>query len=276
MHPELFEAHASLETTHWWFLARRQIFEELISELAPESAPGAARPVLVDVGCGTGGNTAHFSDDFDCVGIDTSADAIRLARERFPAVRFIEGIAPRDVGDALSRAEIILITDVLEHTPNDAEVLSTIVASARPGSHLLVTVPADMSLWSAHDEQFGHYRRYDATSFSMLWAGLPVEPRLVTHFNARLFWPIKWARMIGRLSRHAWGAGGSDLGPTPRLANRALTAVFAGEAGALRRGMRSHKSPVYPRGVSLIAILRRMPDVAPTGGEMVRPGSVGT
>ena len=40
-------------------------------------------------------------------------------------------------------------------------MLSELLAAASPGCYFLLTVPADPSLWSEHDESFGHYRRYD-------------------------------------------------------------------------------------------------------------------
>ena len=46
-------------------------------------------------------------------------EAIRLAAGRFPQVRFIHGLAPRDLGAIMDRARLVLLTDVLEHVPDD-------------------------------------------------------------------------------------------------------------------------------------------------------------
>ena len=92
MHYEQFQLHADIEQRHWWFVGRRRILCRLVAEVLP---PIAAKRVIVDVGCGTGGNIAALADRYRCVGIDTSAEAIELARQRFPHVRFIAGRAPR-------------------------------------------------------------------------------------------------------------------------------------------------------------------------------------
>ena len=42
----------------------------------------------------------------------------------------------------------VLLMDVLEHVPDDAAVVGSIVDALRPGCHVLITVPADMKLWS--------------------------------------------------------------------------------------------------------------------------------
>src|SRR5688500_17085095 len=82
-----FKLHARIEERHWWFVGRRRILRAVVGEVLPPATGG----VVVDVGCGTGANLAGFADDYDCVGIDTSEEAISLACQRFPKVRFICG-----------------------------------------------------------------------------------------------------------------------------------------------------------------------------------------
>src|SRR4051812_41173877 len=150
-----FQLHAQIEDRHWWFVARRQILRELARSVAPPLADGTT--VVVDIGCGTGANLAAFADEYRCVGIDTSAEAIELAQRRFPEATFICGYAPLDVDRWLSAASVVLLTDVLEHVADDRGLLESIVEASSPGAQVLITVPADMRLWSPHDEAFGHF-----------------------------------------------------------------------------------------------------------------------
>ena len=85
-----FQLHADIEQRHWWFVGRRRIMARLIAEVLPPS-PEA---LVIDVGCGTGANIAALADHYNCVGIDTSAEATELAQSRFPQVRFLTGKAP--------------------------------------------------------------------------------------------------------------------------------------------------------------------------------------
>lgn len=265
MEAELFDLHARVEGTHWWFVARRGILRALLRRLLP----AAPRPLVVDVGCGTGANVAALADWCRCVGIDTTERAVRLAAERFPGVRFIHGFAPADLGPAAAEADAFLLTDVLEHVEHDRALLAALVAAARPGAVFVVTVPADMALWSEHDVQFGHFRRYTTEEFRALWAGLPVEELMLSPFNARLYPAIRLARAVGRRVGRTWGKAKSDLGEPPALANGLLRRLFGGERERLLGVLDGTRRP-YRRGVSLVAVLRRRVAAEGAGSSPVR------
>jgi SAM-dependent methyltransferase len=253
MQSEQFELHADIEQRHWWFVARRRIMRQLVEQVLPPSPES----VVVDVGCGTGANLAALAEAYDCVGIDASAEAVELARGRFPGVRFLAGRAPDDLGDLAARARLFMLMDVLEHVDDDFAMLSDLLAAARPGAHFLLSVPADESLWSEHDESFGHYRRYDRARLEQLWAGLPVTTLLVSHFNTRLLPLIRAVRWRNRRRGQAAGLGGTDFWlPTPPL-NSLLQGIFAGESRRLLRSLAGRRDRGYTAGASLIAVLRR-------------------
>jgi SAM-dependent methyltransferase len=255
--PAHFEVVAAVDLRHWWFLGRRRILREVLAAVLP---PGRGA-LVIDIGCGTGANIAALCDRYECIGIDTSPDAIRLARQRFGGVRFICGAAPGDLGEAAGRAGAVLLMDVLEHVPDDAALLGPIVEALAPGALVLVTVPADPRLWSEHDVSLGHYRRYDAPALRRIWSSLPVSEMMVSYFNARLYPLVRAARALGRLRGRAWGREGTDMAIPRGPINRVLERVFAGEGRRLAdlaagrpRGRRG-----YARGVSLMALLRREP-----------------
>jgi SAM-dependent methyltransferase len=253
MGPEQFDVHALLEREHWWFTARRHIVEQVIHSLLP---PGTGRGV-VDVGCGTGANLGSLADRYTCTGIDPSAQAIAYAQHRYPDVNFVCGIAPHDLGEAAAAADLILLMDVLEHVAEDRQLLAGLVAVAKPGAHLLLTVPADMALWSAHDVSFGHYRRYDRLTLERVWTGLPVAVKMLSYFNARLYPVVKMVRVLSQWRGRAGGYAGTDLSRPPRLANRILHATFAGESKRLLACLEGQPGGAYRSGVSLIAVLEK-------------------
>jgi trans-aconitate methyltransferase len=255
MQTEQFQLHAEIEERHWWFVARRRIVRRLVRHVLPPS-PGTT---IVDVGCGTGANIASFSDEYRCAGIDTSAEAIGWARRRFPAARFLVGRAPGDLGDLLPQARMFLLMDVLEHLADDFAGLSELVDAAPAGSYFLVTVPADPSLWSEHDESFGHYRRYDRRRFEQLWADLAVSTLLVSHFNTRMYPLIRAVRAWNQVRGRASGRAGTDFWLPPQPVNRLLEALFAGEGSVLEDLLRGRRSQGYRAGASLLALLRREP-----------------
>lgn len=252
MNLEQFRLHAEVEEKHWWFCGRRRIMRELVHRIAPP-----ARDVtVVDIGCGTGGNIASLAEDYTCFGIDRSEEAIRLARSRFPNVRFVCG-SDLDLSEVGGRVRIFLLMDVLEHVPDDSVFLSGLLKQLRPGDYLLLTVPADMGLWSPHDVSFGHYRRYDIRQLETLCSAQPVAIRLISYFNARLYPLVKTVRTLSRLRGRTWGSAGTDLKMPAWPLNGLLKRIFEGEAEALVNLLETKRSRGYGFGVSLVALLRR-------------------
>lgn len=269
MQAEQFELNYAVETSHWWFTARRSIFGELIRQILPPSR----ETTIVDVGCGTGGNFLKLAQDYNCVGIDPSAAAIELAKRRQPQVQFIRGFAPDDLGDLCQQAQLFMLTDVLEHVPDDFALLSRLFSVAKPGAYFLLTVPADERLWSAHDESHRHYRRYDRARFQRLWRDLPATELLAEYYNARLYPVVRGMRALNRLRGRSSGAADTDLKmPSPQI-NQMLHRTFASESRVLRGVLAGAKQQGYARGVSLIAILRREPGEVQVQG---RPDDVAT
>ena len=254
MQSDQFQLHAEIEERHWWFRGRRSIVRRLLAEIA---RPGTGRRI-VDVGCGTGANIASLTDAYMCHGIDPSAEGIDLARKRFPAVHFTCGLAPDAFGSEERDADVLLAMDVMEHVPDDFLFASSLLGALKPGGHLLVTVPADESLWSPHDENFGHYRRYARERLERVWRDLPVTMVLVSHYMARLLPAVRAVRGLNQLRGRAAGAAGTDFTMPPAWVNTGLERTFTGESARLLAAMHD-PARAYRSGVSLIAILRREP-----------------
>lgn len=252
MQSELYDLHAEIELKHWWFVGRRQIMRNILNTALP---PDRNR-FVVDIGCGTGANIAALADDYSVLGIDTSEKAIKYAQQRFPNTRYVCGHAPRDLDGDFAHADAILLMDVLEHLEDPASVLGPLVETLNPGGVVLITVPADMRLWSVHDENFGHYRRYDIQSIRQVWQSMPVTEVVTSYFNSRLYPIARLARTVSRMRSKSWGKSGSDLSVPPGPANRMLENIFASESTRLLNAMQGNKAG-YRRGVSLISILRK-------------------
>ena len=253
MRDEQFELHARIEGIHWWFRGRRSIIRRMISQVLPVSRRG----VVIDIGCGTGANLDALASTHDCLGIDVSENAIRLARQRFPNIRFMHTdlrhlVVPNDLGP-----RIWLLLDVLEHVEDDIGFFSTILAVMEQDDHLLITVPANMSLWSPHDTAHGHYRRYHRAMLERLWKGHEVSVIFVSYFNFFLFPIIYVVRAYNRLRKREWGDAGTDLHLPGPFVNGFLESIFASEGLILSHMVKQGLRTGWPFGVSLMALLRK-------------------
>lgn len=257
MRDELFELHARLESDHWWFRARREILWTVVTDFVP---PGGDR-VLVEVGCGTGGNVAFFSRGYRCIGIDPAPAAVEAARRLYPQCEFVQGLAPRDLPEHARRADLFLMADVLEHVDDDAGLLRDIASRAKPRARLVLTVPADPTLWSSHDVAYGHRRRYEREHLASLLTSVPLRIDVLSYFNSRLY-PLVWLvrraeRLLGR------DLSGAQLRLPPGPINRTLYRVFRGEKDRLARVARNGPGRSYSRGLSLLAVCTHRGTEAP-------------
>lgn len=241
MEAAVFERMAELDASHWWFVGRRRILEQLIRrEVRPP--PGAR---ILEIGCGTGHNLEMLGrfGAVEATELNDSARTLASARLGRP----VERAALPDlsmVGD--ERFDLIALLDVLEHVSDDRAALQSIRPKLKPGGKLLVTVPGNPWMWSAHDVSHHHHRRYRRRELDSVAkeAGLKVD--FLSPFNSLLFPPIAAARLAGRLL----GRESADDAMPPAPVNALLRSIFGLEATLIGR-------VPFPFGVSLAAILRR-------------------
>jgi SAM-dependent methyltransferase len=241
MEAQVYERMAELDSSHWWFTARRDILEAVIRRVV--RPPKGAR--ILEVGCGTGHNLAMLSKfgTVDATELDSTARA--LASKRLG--RSIEPAALPDLS-AYPEAhfDLVALLDVLEHVPDDASALSAIRGRLKPGGKLLVTVPANPWMWSAHDVSHHHHRRYRKSELARVAREAGYEIDLLSPFNSLLFPLIAAARIAGKLT----GRESADDAMPPRPVNAVLRAIFGLETALVGR-------VPLPAGVSLVAVLGR-------------------
>jgi SAM-dependent methyltransferase len=242
MDEALYRQMRELEDRHWWFTARRRIVESVLARLP--LAPGA--PIL-DVGCGTGGNLAMLARFGSVTGAEYDADAAALACARgiAPVVR---AALPDAMPFAASQFQLVTLIDVLEHIDDDRGSLATLAGLLRPGGFLVLTVPAFPFLWSAHDTEHHHKRRYRAAQLRERITAAGLNVQWLSYYNSVLFPPVAMVRLLGKIVPHK--SVGSEVELPPAPLNALLESVFASERHWLG------KVPV-PFGVSLIAVARK-------------------
>jgi SAM-dependent methyltransferase len=241
MERAVFDRMAELDQDHWWFLARRRILKRLIERVV--CPPQKAK--ILEVGCGTGHNLAMLKSfgSVDASELDRCARAV--ANKRLPG-KVKSAKLPDLSMFTRSGYDLIALLDVLEHVPDDLASLRAIHMRLKPGGALLLTVPANPWMWSAHDAAHHHFRRYTKKQLEELFLRSGLEIQLLSYFNTLLFPLVAAARVVGKITRK----GSADDKLPSAWVNSTLNAVFGLEAGLIGRVPMSF-------GVSLVAVVRR-------------------
>lgn len=239
MDRRIYEQMQAVEDDHWWFRGRRQVISAMLGGVV---ASGAGR--VLDAGCGSGGNLHTYTRFGSVLGVDMEVVALDHARRRG-----YRGVGLASLGSLPFRSgsfDLVTATDVIEHVDDDLEALGEFARVARPGGHLLVTVPAHSWLWSDSDVQLGHRRRYTARQVEERCRAAGWSVRRTSYFNTVLLPPIAAVRWVRQ--RRGSGFAPTELAQTGPRANRMLHAPLALEARLVGAGVR------LPTGVSIACL----------------------
>jgi SAM-dependent methyltransferase len=237
----VFDRMAELDRDHWWFTARRRILAAVIARVV--RPPKNAR--ILEVGAGTGHNLEMLGQFGTVEASELDDHARALASKRLGRPVVSAALPDLSMFPAESY-DVAALLDVLEHVEDDKGSLSAVFSRLKPGGALVLTVPANPWMWSAHDVAHHHHRRYRKREVAVLAKDAGFEVELLSPFNSLLFPLIAGVRAIGKLRAHEV----ADDSMPPKPVNRILDRVFGAEAGLIGR-------VPMPFGVSLVAVLRR-------------------
>lgn len=132
--------------------------EHCVWDMSNHWVPGR----FLEMGAGTGGMTRLFLErGFKGACHDLSKDSRdQMRRNLLDHAASIEVV---DHVEELSESsfEYLLAFEVLEHIPDDQEVLRQWSRYLRPGGRLIVSVPAHQRKYGRSDSLVGHVRRYE-------------------------------------------------------------------------------------------------------------------
>lgn len=252
MEIEQYDIMARAEDRHWWYLGLRDALQTCLTQSRVHLPPN---PVVLDVGCGTGGNLRFLSTLLQpayLAGFDLNERALQYARCKCPeADIYINDIRhPRLHRDNF---DLIVICDVLYTSgiANSYSGLQTLVNALSPGGVLIVHVPAFNWLVSAHDAAVHTIERYRVAQLRRLLTDLQLETSLISYRLCCLL-PLVIMKRLPSLVTRNYRTERSELAQPHPLFNRLLFRILRFENTLIARGIK------LPFGSSILSVATKV------------------
>lgn len=149
LYVELYE----VENTHWWHRHKRTTVHQMIATYVKKGK-------ALDIGSGTGKILEELKErGWEAEGIDGAMEAVQWSKKRGITIKKADFVKHK-MPYADNTFDLVMALDLLEHVPNDGEVLREMHRVTKPGGNAVVTVPAYQWMFNYWDEILGHQRRY--------------------------------------------------------------------------------------------------------------------
>jgi len=205
------------EKTHFFYVSTHNLVASLISKWV-----GRKELAILDAGCGTGGLMERLSRFGQVVGVDYNDEAVRYARKRGLTIR---KASLTKLPFKNNHFDLVICIDVIYHRGVGDDVAATreIRRVLKPGGILILRVPANKFLLSAHDRHVHTARRYSKGELAekIKLAGLVV--RQISYVHAPLFLISLFRVGLEKLTNRA---NNSSIGLVNPIINWALTLVL--------------------------------------------------
>lgn len=226
------------ELKHWWFVSRRKIIRQVLNKLLPSNLPLK----ILEIGCGSGGNLSLLSEFGTVFAIEYDESARKAASIK-GNYQIKKGGLPNDI-PYQEKFDLICLLDVLEHIDDDVASITTIKSLLNKDGKILITVPAYNFLWSYHDIEHHHKRRYTLKQIKKILQQLDLKIAYSTYFNTFLFPLVLLVRIKNKLFNINET---SDLSMPTGITNKILQVIFSFEKKIIPRLS-------LPFGVSILII----------------------
>ena len=203
--------------------------------------------IILDAGCGTGLLMKKLSNFGEIWGIDTSSEALKLAKKN--NITKIKKASVEKIPFKDNRFDAIVSIDVLYHreVKNDLAALIEFKRVLKPGGILIIKNPAHNWLRGSHDIIIHTKRRYNRTEFKNKLDRAGLQIIKLSYINL-FFLPLA---ILKRLTESVLKTQPeSDVQSLPEGINRLLINIYNLETKFLT------KSEI-PLGLSLFAVAKK-------------------
>lgn len=242
--PEFFHDLAKLEANNFWFQSRNSLIIWALRQFFPNPCR------FLEIGCGTGFVLSGVADTFpatELTGSEIFIAGLPYASRQAPRAELLQMDAR--ALPYVRHFDVVGAFDVLEHIPEDEQVLAEIHKALVQNGGLLITVPQHPWLWSQVDEYACHVRRYTAQELRSKVSNAGFSVVRITSFVSLLL-PLMLAIRLQKRKPTQVRDPLAELrmGSFP---NRLLGMVLAVERYLIKKGTN------FPVGGSLLLIARK-------------------
>lgn len=230
------------EGNHFFYVSTHRLVTDLIKKWGRKE-----KFKILDAGCGTGGLAVKLASLGEVSAIDASPEAIKFAKIRGVGAK-LASIGRIPFPD--KSFDVVTCIDVIYHkqVKDDVGALSEIRRVLKPGGLLILRVPANKFLMSAHDRHVHTARRYDRPELIAKIVKSGLDLRFITFVHSPIFFGSLVKIFIEKIID---GNDHSAIGGTGLFLNKFLTTALNLEGALISRGVS------LPVGQGLIAVATR-------------------
>lgn len=162
MDPELYRVLIKEGRQHFWVEMRKHYLSRILKECVNLDEK------IIEIGAGIGNIASHFL----LLGYQNiSVGEVHLSGLLSAKMVGINKLYQFDIMDSpfFEHFDVVCMFDVLEHIDDDELAVKSLNKMLVPNGKAIVTVPAHMWLWSEHDLESSHRRRYEIDQLRSLF-----------------------------------------------------------------------------------------------------------
>ncbi len=218
---------------HFWFKAKADLISILLSKVSNNKSC-----TILDVGAGSGDDLNVIKNFGAVYALDCEQRALDLISDHAVYEKKLGDVCAMPYAD--KQFDIVVAFDLLEHIPDHVQAVKEINRVLKPGGYFVITVPSYNSLFSQHDRELGHVRRYNKKLLAQLMQGFEQ--------NKRGYWLC--AFFIPAIMQHFFIRNHAGLFKV-RLFNSLAYGIMSAENWLIKRNV------PLPWGLSLFGIYQK-------------------
>lgn len=252
MDKNYYKDYYYLERKHWWFKARLNILESLLTRQILPILTDKQNIHILNAGVATGATSIMLEKYAKTTSLEYDQDCCLFLKETVGIEAVNASLTGLPFED--ESFDLVCAFDVIEHIEDHELAVAEIKRVLKPNGKVFLTVPAYQFLWSEHDEINHHFRRYTLKELSQVVQVNALNIQYSSYFNTLLFPLIFLIRFIGNLfKKKTTKKAKSDFEKvkTGGFVNSILCFIFKLEKPLITRLFR------LPFGVSIVLIAQK-------------------